>query len=125
MKYLLIIIAVFVVGAVAYSQNKNETSVRQNNADFAKTITHPNIQLVDVRTSAEYAEGHIPGAINIDITGAMFDKQIATLDSKRPVAVYCRSGNRSKIAARKLALKGFKVYELDKGFNKWAGKTEK
>ena len=46
------------------------------------------------------------------------------LQKDKPVAVYCRSGNRSKKAAAILSEKGYKVFELDKGFNSWqeAGK---
>ena len=46
------------------------------------------------------------------------------LQKDKPVAVYCRSGKRSKKAAAILSEKGYKVFELDKGFNSWeeAGK---
>lgn len=124
MKYLLIIIALF-TGMIAYSQNQPSTVTQQNNADFTKTITDLKVQLVDARTPTEYVAGHIPGAVNMDVTKPAFDKQITTLDKKQPVAVYCRSGSRSKAAARKLAAQGFKVYELGKGFNHWNGKIEK
>ena len=49
----------------------------------------------------------------------------STLQKDRPVAVYCRSGKRSKKAADILSERGYQVFELDKGFNAWqqAGKT--
>ena len=83
----------------------------------------------DVRTVAEYSEEHIPGSININV----LDEQFAvvadsTLRKDAPVALYCRSGKRSKKAAAILSKKGYTVYELDKGFTGWkqAGKeTEK
>lgn len=82
-----------------------------------------------VRTVAEYSEEHIPGSININV----LDEQFAaiadsTLQKDKPIALYCRSGKRSKKAAAILSRKGYKVYELDKGFIGWkeAGKeTEK
>ena len=73
-----------------------------------------------MRTVAEYSEGHIPGSININV----LDEQFAAyadelLDKNEPVAVYCKSGRRSRNAARLLSQKGFKVYNLDKGFESW------
>lgn len=96
---------------------------------FAALIADPEMQRLDVRTVAEYSEGHIPGSININV----LDKEFASvsdsiLQKDKPVAVYCRSGKRSKKAAAILSEKGFKVYDLDKGFIGWqeAGKeTEK
>lgn len=88
---------------------------------FQKLINDSNVQLVDVRTVAEFTEGHIPGSLNIDVkdeTGfplAVDD----LLDKQRPVAVYCRSGRRSRNAAELLSKKGYKVYNLDKGILHW------
>ena len=49
----------------------------------------------------------------------------STLQKDKPVALYCRSGKRSKKAAAILSEKGYKVYELDKGFNAWQEAGEK
>ena len=97
--------------------------------EFATLIADSDIQRLDVRTVAEYSEEHIPGSININV----LDEQFAaiadsTLQKDKPIALYCRSGKRSKKAAAILSRKGYKVYELDKGFIGWkeAGKeTEK
>ena len=51
--------------------------------------------IVDVRTPAEFREGHIAGAVNMDFFGASFDSQILTLPKDKPILLYCRSGNRS------------------------------
>ena len=63
--------------------------------------------VVDVRTPAEYAAGHIAGAQNIDVQAADFGARIAALDKKAPYLVYCRSGSRSGIAAATMAAAGF------------------
>lgn len=84
-----------------------------------------NIQIVDVRTPEEFSEGHLPGAVNIDVNGADFSEQIKLLDKKVPVAVYCRSGRRSKLAADQLVNCGYKVTELDGGIISWQGEIEK
>lgn len=86
---------------------------------FAKLIADTTVQLLDVRTPAEYEVSHIAGAHNLDIRSSGFEKGMARLDPVRPVAVYCRGGIRSRAAARKLAEKGFKVYNLDKGYLSW------
>ena len=79
-----------------------------------------NIQRVDVRTVAEYSQGHIPGSLNINVLDDKFSAEAdELLDKERPVAVYCKSGRRSRNAARLLTQKGFKVYNLDKGFDNW------
>lgn len=103
----------------------SEGFVSQDNTGFAETIADSNVQVVDVRTPEEYAAGHIPGAANIDVKSEEFDTKAAELDKDRPVAVYCRSGARSKVAAKRLADKGFTVYELDNGFMNWDGPKAK
>lgn len=95
---------------------KNLTS-----GQFEQLIKDTNIQLVDVRTLAEHMEGHIPGSLNINVQ----DKEFAScvddlLDKNRPIALYCRSGRRSRKAAELLIEKGYqKVYNLDKGILNW------
>ena len=89
-------------------------------ADFDSFIKADDVQRLDVRTLAEYSEGHIPGAVNINVLDDSFAAMAdSTLQKERPVALYCRSGKRSKKAAEILSTRGYKVYELDKGFNAW------
>jgi phage shock protein E len=63
--------------------------------------------VIDVRTPAEYAAGHIAGAQNIDVEAADFGSKIASLDKKATYLVYCHSGRRSAIAASQMAAAGF------------------
>lgn len=91
---------------------------------FARELSKTEVQLVDVRTPEEYAEGHIPGAVNMNVQDAAFDQQLATLDKTRPVALYCRSGRRSKLAATRAAKMGYKVIELNGGILSWKGDLE-
>lgn len=88
--------------------------------EFAALIADPEIQRLDVRTLAEYSEGHIPGSININVLDKGFAAVAdSALQKDKPVAVYCRSGKRSKKAAAILSEKGYKVYDLEKGFIGW------
>ncbi|MEU5541744.1 MBL fold metallo-hydrolase [Streptomyces sioyaensis] len=63
------------------------------------------VQLIDVRNPAEYEAGALPGARNIPLAGLRH--RIGELDPDRPVVLYCRSGNRSVIAAALLEAHGF------------------
>lgn len=92
--------------------------------EFAREIAKEGVQIVDVRTASEYAEGHIPNAVNIDVYSPDFAEKIAKLDKERTVAIYCRSGRRSKSAAEQAVKQGFKVVELDGGVLSWKGKLE-
>ena len=95
--------------------------------EFAKYIQDKNVTVLDVRTPAEHAEGYIPGTdFNIDVLEDSYTK-IATekLPKDKPVALYCRSGNRSKKAAKILADKGYEVVELGTGFRGWVAAGKK
>lgn len=101
-------------------QQKGETFKSLSVGEFARLIARPEMQLVDVRTVAEYSEAHIPGSININVLDETFEAVAdSMLQAEKPVALYCRSGKRSKKAAAILSKKGYTVYELDKGFNGW------
>lgn len=87
---------------------------------FATTIADTSVILLDVRTQAEYNEGHIPNALLIDAMQSDFVMQVEQLITKdKTIALYCRSGRRSKQAAAALAAEGFTVIELHTGFISW------
>ncbi len=88
--------------------------------DFSAAVTRDSLQLVDVRTPSEFEEGHLPGAINLDVRMNGFaDSALTRLDASRGVAVYCRSGKRSAAAAAALSRKGFRGVNLDGGILAW------
>ena len=80
--------------------------------------------ILDVRTEEEFAEGHIPKAINV--ANEVIDESITTLiEVDTPVFVYCRSGNRSKQAQAKLVKLGYtKIVEFE-GVQQWKGEIVK
>lgn len=63
--------------------------------------------LLDVRTPAEFAEGHLDGALNLDFNGGELSAAIPTLDPDAEYYVYCRSGNRSGQAIALMQQAGF------------------
>ena len=94
---------------------------------FAKFIQENDVTVLDVRTPAEHAEGYIPGTdFNIDVLDDSYTR-IATgkLPKEKPVALYCRSGNRSKKAARILVDQVYEVVELGTGFRGWVAAGKK
>ena len=94
-------------------------------AEFAQKITQPSVVLLDVRTPAEFNEGHIPNAVNIDVLAEYFTADIETLDKSKEYAIYCRSGKRSVDAAYVMSEAGFdKTFNLTGGIIEWleAGK---
>ena len=101
------------------AQKQEFTSVTP--VDFEKLLKEDvSIQLVDVRRPEEYDSAHIYNAVLINVLDSGFvDKAKSMLDKSKPVAVYCRSGKRSKDAANKLTKIGYKVYDLDSGYLGW------
>lgn len=98
--------------------NNNITSVSA--LEFQKEIKSDSVQLVDVRTPQEYADGHIEGAININVQSDDFIQQAGKeLSKDSPVFVYCRSGRRSLKAVDMLTGLGYKVVNLKGGIIEW------
>lgn len=118
---ILIIIAVFAILAIKGSgqSNKNFTSV--DVPTFIEVIKDTNVVLLDVRTAGEYARGYIPGThYNIDLFSENFQQEVLDkIPKTKTLAIYCRSGNRSKTAGRALANAGYNVIELDRGYVGW------
>ena len=117
------------------SQNNNETGekemseyktgYKQISMDEAVSMMEKETDyiILDVRTPEEYAEKHIPDAVNVpnEIIG---EKEIAELPRKNQlILVYCRSGNRSKQASEKLVKLGYtNIFEFG-GIMDWKGET--
>nr|WP_317378636.1 rhodanese-like domain-containing protein [uncultured Faecalimonas sp.] len=83
--------------------------------------TEDNYIILDVRTSEEYQEGHIPNAINIPNETIQSEKLAELPDKEQLIFVYCRSGNRSKQASQKLADAGYTNIAEFGGINEWHG----
>jgi len=89
-------------------------------ADFAAAAKLPSTVLLDVRTPAEFASGHLVGAVNLDLQSPGFAQSLASLDPAKTYAVYCHSGNRSKVAMGAMQQVGFThVYDLAGGITAW------
>ena len=102
------------------SQNQAPTISTVEPQEFIARMSTKSVQLIDVRTAEEVAEGKIPGAKNLDFFAADFDKKLGRLEKDRAVFVYCALGGRSLKTANKLKNMGFvEIYNLDGGFTRW------
>ena len=102
-----------------------ESTYRQVNAEEAATMMEEESSyiILDVRTTEEYSEKHIPGAINIP-NETIGTEDIPELpDKEQLILVYCRSGNRSKQASEKLVKQGYPNIVEFGGINDWTGET--
>ena len=87
---------------------------------FSELVRDSNVVILDVRTTSEFAEGHIEGALNIDQGQSDFiEKAKAALPADKKIAIYCRSGRRSANAANKLAAEGYSCVNLKGGIIAW------
>ena len=115
-KFISLLLALLGINSACGTQPFEDADV----AAFDQLIKQDGVQLLDVRTPKEFAEGHLPGAINVDVKADDFVANAkARLDSQKTVAVYCRSGKRSVQAAKMLAKEGFKVVNLLGGIQAW------
>ncbi len=94
--------------------------------DEAKEIfeTPGDYIILDVRRADEFAEGHIPGAINVANEDIASDEPAELPDKAQTIYVYCRSGNRSKQASAKLANMGYENIIEFGGIIDWTGDIE-
>jgi rhodanese-related sulfurtransferase len=72
-----------------------------------ETMLTANAIIIDVRTPAEYAEGHVEGSINLDLESGQFEAELPNFDPAQPYIVYCRSGRRSGVAVEIMKASGF------------------
>lgn len=122
-----IIMGLLTILSTLFSCNAQNNKYKSMNVEeFEEAIADSNVICLDVRGADEYEDGHIINAININVEDFDFEQIVReSLPKDKTIAVYCRSGRRSKKAAEILADKGYNVIELNKGFNSWtkAGKS--
>ena len=122
-----------VTGLILVSTLLGGCSTGQNQTLGAQTIKELNLQeaenlinnddnltVIDVRTPQEYATGHLPQSINLDLRSQTFNEELGKLDKNKAYLVYCQSGNRSQKALDTMKELGFKeVYNLSGGITQW------
>jgi rhodanese-related sulfurtransferase len=101
---------------------------RYTNVDankFERLARQPGVTILDVRTADEYASGHLPGAVSMDVRSPDFVTRVSQLDKSKTYLLHCRTGVRSTSACKLLGEMGFtNLYNLNGGISAWesAGK---
>ena len=93
--------------------------------EFEKLWKEKKPVLLDVRTEKEFAAGHIPGALNINVNSPQFEQQVSRLKKEELYLVHCAAGVRSAKACETMSRLGFtNLVDLAPGFKAWekAGK---
>ena len=118
--------SVFIAGKIG---GEDTMAYKQISMEEAKQIfatgTDGSYIILDVRRADEFAEGHIPGAINVANESIGEEAPEELQDKEQLIYVYCRSGNRSKQAAKKLAALGYTNIVEFGGIMDWTGEIEK
>jgi rhodanese-related sulfurtransferase len=84
----------------------------------ARKLIEAGAQLIDVRSEEEFEAGHIPGSRLVPLDTVHSDA--AGLDKGEPLVVYCRSGDRSGMAADAFAASGWDAHSIEGGLLAWA-----
>ena len=98
----------------------SQNSVKNISAAEVKTLIldNPEIEILDVRTPAEFGAGHLKKSENVDFLNSEFLKNIEKLDPNKTYLVYCAVGGRSSQAAQLMQKQGFNsVYNSKEGFS--------
>ena len=120
MKFRIAILALLMFSLTSCLKTQTNGVAVLDTDKFEQKMQTTDVQLVDVRTPEEFAEGHLTNAININVNDASFEAETAKLDKEKPVMVYCKSGGRSAKAASTLNTQGFKnISDLDGGITSW------
>jgi len=115
----LFILAFTFVGC-AQVTNNNKAAITLPATQFQSAIQKNNVQVLDVRTAGEYANGHINNALQANWNDPKeFENRTQHLDKKQTVYVYCQAGGRSAAAQAFLIEKGFDVVNLEGGMSNW------
>ena len=112
--------------AACASESENQIDYEQISGDQAKALMDSESEyiIIDARTEAEYAEGHIPGAILIPEYEISEQSEAKLPDKDELILVYCRSGRRSKIAAEELVKLGYTNVKEFGGIIDWKYEIE-
>jgi rhodanese-related sulfurtransferase len=119
----LALLAGTMTAAVGADSRATEITVEQARQLIQARSGKAEFVILDVRTPAEFAGGHIGGAVNLDISTPDFDTRLGALDRGKSYLVYCRTGNRSSRAVQAMKRLGFRsVYHMHEGIVAWQQK---
>ena len=126
-KLLILALSLFLAGCMVTKTSETSGSYKTVSSTEAQQMIEDNKDalILDVRTAAEYESGHIPNAVNLSNEDIQAGKVDSLKDKSQLIMVYCRSGNRSRQAAQKLAELGYTNVVDFGGIQSWQGDSEK
>lgn len=126
-KLLILVLSLFLAGCMVTKKSETSSSYKTISSTEAQQMIEDNKDalILDVRTAAEYESGHIPNAVNLSNEDIQAGKVDSLKDKSQLIMVYCRSGNRSRQAAQKLAELGYTNVVDFGGIQSWQGDIEK
>ena len=126
-KLLILALSLFLAGCMITKTSETSGSYKTISSTEAQQMIEDNKDalILDVRTAAEYESGHIPNAVNLSNEDIQAGKVDSLKDKSQLIMVYCRSGNRSRQAAQKLAELGYTNVVDFGGIQSWQGDIEK
>lgn len=118
---LLFLLWAFLLGcSSSIAGNVTQLSAREAVSVIEEYAGNGDFVILDIRTPAEFQQGHIAGARSVDYYSSQFKAQLAALDRNKSYLIYCRSGNRSNRALGLFAELGFsRLYHLKGGILDW------
>ena len=126
-KLLILALSLFLAGCMVTKTSETSSSYKTISSTEAQQMIEDNKDalILDVRTAAEYESGHIPNAVNLSNEDIQAGKVDSLKDKSQLIMVYCRSGNRSRQAAQKLAELVYTNVVDFGGIQSWQGDIEK
>ena len=121
----MILLAFWFVSCTSQGQTEEQVAVTTITAEELKGLNKEGVILLDIRTPGEVENGKIARATVINFQDADFGQQVASLDTKSPIIVYCAAGGRSTRAVDALKEAGFtQIYNYKGGFSDWKSRGE-
>ena len=113
-------ICLFILSSPLMARDETSGDISAKDAAAMIKAGADDIVIVDVRTPAEFGQGHLSNARNIDFFGPAFEREAGRLPKDKTILLYCKSGKRSASAAEIVKEAGVKkVLSLTQGLNAW------
>ena len=119
-RVIAVMLLMLLAGCVSHADTVQNLTARQAMEIIEQHSGDPDFVVLDVRTPAEFKQGHIKGAVLLNYHDPGFKKGLMALDKTKTYLIYCRTGNRSARTLKHIADMGFaKVYHLAGGIRDW------
>jgi rhodanese-related sulfurtransferase len=126
MKVILFILALLVITSCGiHSLTKQGVYQELAPEVYLNYVKDSSVNIIDVRTNAEFEKSHINGAVNVNYFGGHFKRDLMnlSLDTSKATLIYCETQHRSLFVAKKIKKAGFlTIIDLDKGMMNWRKK---